>query len=387
MTFEQLDQPAWDGVLDGICRKWDDRLALLRAADEELREAARRGKRLTTIDRDVQHWSQIRDETRRELVDLERRKALAVDRAVEDAGQRAVLGRAKRMEAAREWAEELQEEQLKGTRRIISSRMTGAVRELDQLQDELRDIGTHPMYRNEQTLAWLSAVHEAVQGTLRRDERARELVVRPWLQRRAADESLLRTLQNVVGDHMVPAPAFSEGAVHVIGGDQLAVIEVRDGNNDVRVQGVNGHKRLVQDTAMGQRAVGINDGSLTGLEAITNEVSAAAGAPAQAIICFLGWRAAPAKVNDIILCGPNLLIKVLQALPRQTASGAVLANVAQALGSRPLPEIAVPSPAQLDQFANLSPDDVPAVLPQLTRLLNEAHSRVIDVREAVGARG
>lgn len=373
MQIDALAQPAWDRVLGAMAAPWDRRLHLLRKADEELRDTVHKGARLLAVDEDVRHWESIRDEARRELVDLDRRRNLAVEKAVAEAAQRAVIGRQKRIEAAKQWAEEMQDDLLKTSRRIAVSRLAGAQRELDMRGEEIRSIGTSPMYRDTDLLHWLAALQGVVVATARRDRKARELVLRPWLQRRAADDHLVRRLEPVAGDHVAPSVTFGEGAMHLVGGERLALVEVRDGNSSLRISGVNGSRCLWQVRPDGvERPAGAVTGAFATVGTAANLVSGAVGQTAQPIICFLGWDAKPAKIDSTILCGPEHLTAVLQALPTVHAPAPSLQAASRLLAELPTPTVEVPQPARLSEFDDVAASDVPDGMRALHALVADA---------------
>ncbi len=370
---EHISRSAWVRLMEKVARPWDQRLALLEAAHTELRDVDRHAERLIVLDQSIRRLEEARDDARRDLVDLDRRRDVAVTKAAEDAGKTAKWNRAAKMEAAREREKEWQEEATSATRRTITSRMATAERELANLHAERSPIGRNPILHDAPLVDWLRGVLTVVDRTLDRDRKARAEVLAPWERHREISLAVSHALQAQLGDDVVTNQAFGEGALHVIAGRRLAVVEVREGRANVRVDTFGGNTTIYEVRPDGDATMGVVDGSTTRLrEAVARVASATGGRPAP-IVCITGWKDAPRVEGGVVLCGPSSLSAVIEALPETDHTPSCLAAATGQLAQIPLPALPIRMPPSLQHLHPIALADVPESLVGLVALIEAAH--------------
>lgn len=370
---EHLTRSAWDRMMDKVTRPWQVRLDALEAAASELRAVDRNADRLVYLEQQIRRIEDARDLARRDLVELDRRRDLAIERAVEEAGRRARWGRTRKMEQARKREEEWQAEATEATRRTIVSRMATAERELENLAREVQPIALDPTLRDPVLVDWLRLLLGVVRDTQQRDKEARERFVGPWERRRELSLAVAAKLQALMGNEVVTNQAFGEGAIHVVAGSRLAVVEVRDGKGQVRVDDLGTTTTLYEVRPDGDAPLGLVDGSTDRLREATTRVAAATRGRPAPIIVVTGWREAPRVEGGVVLCGPANLEAVLRALPEASCSPSDLAAAAEALGPMPLPTLPLVLPPSLAHLRTIEASDIPLTLPGMRELVEQAH--------------
>lgn len=347
-------------------------MQLLEDAAAELRQVDRNFDRLLFLDKQIRRLAAARDDARRDLVALDRRRDLAIERAVEEAGRKARWNRTRAMETARRRETEWQDEATSATRRTITSRLATAERELTNLRRELAPIGLDPVLHDEVLVDWLRMLLGTVQQTQDRDREARDRVLAPWDRHRERSQAVAARLTELAGDDVVLHQAFGEGAIHVVAGSRLAVVEVREGRGRVRIDRVGDRVTLYEVHPDGDRPLGVTDGSTDRLrEAVSRVAGATRGRPAP-IIVVTGWIDAPEVAHGVVVCGPGNLAAVLAALPATDHSPSDLANAAGQLAQMPLPVFPLVLPPSLAHLKPIEPTDVPLTLPALRELVEAA---------------
>ncbi len=370
---EHLSRSAWDRLMEKVDRPWDQRLEAVEAAREQLRWVDRSAARLILLDQQLRRLEDARDAARRDLVDLDRRRDLAIQRAADEAGKVAKWNRTAKMDAARERETDWQDQATSATRRTIVSRMATAEREIANLHQERSPLGRSTVLPDAALVDWLRGVLTVVEQTHQRDRAARAEIVDPWERQREVSLAVAHQLQARHGDDVVINQAFGEGAIHVIAGARLAVIEVRTARGPFRVDVVGDTTNILETRPDGDAAVGVTDGSTTRLREATARVAGATGGRPAPIVCITGWKDAPRVEGGVVLCGPSNLADVIAALPETDHSPSCLAAAAGQLSQIPLPSLLVRTPPSLAHLRPIALEEVPEELEHLRELVAQAH--------------
>lgn len=374
---------AWDQLLEQLAGRWTRRLELLEGASEELRRVDRNAHRLAFLDEQLARVEASRDSARRDLVALDRRVDIAVERAAEDAGRTAKWSRTKRMEEARLREREWQHEATGATRRTIVARMAAADRELQNLNRERAPIGLDPTLHDPLLVDWLRVLGGVVDQTRERDLAEHKALVGPWLRRREVSMAVAAVIERLCGEEARVEVAFGEGPIHLVAGRRHAVLEVREGRGSLRIDTTGDAPVLLEVRPDDDVPVGIGDGTLLRLAEAADLVAEATGTQPAQLLVVTGWSGPPEAMADVILCSPSDIGQALDALPATDLSCPQLEAAARALQRLPLPDLAPLHPPSLAHLRAVEPDDVPETLPNLRLLVasardgafDEAHSR------------
>lgn len=372
--MDQRPQGAWDELLSRVAGDWARRLELLAAASEELRRVDRNARRLVFLDEQIERVETSRDSARRDLVALDRRMDIAVERAAEEAGRTAKWNRSGRIEEARLREREWQEEATGATRRTIVARMASAERELQTLHQERAPIGLDPTLHDPMLVDWLRVLGGIVDQTLERDRAEHKAVVGPWQRRREVSLAVSAGIERLCGDEARVEQAIGEGPIHVVAGRRLAVLEVREGRGTIRID-TSGEVPIVLEVRPDDDTpVGLWDGTVGRLQEATALVATATGGRPAPVLVVTGWSEPPAVTAGFAICSPSDIGKVLDALPPTDLGPSDLAAAAAALQQMPLPELEPLEPPSLAHLRTVEPDDVPETLPSLRLLVESARA-------------